>query len=231
MAQQINLYDPALRRTREWLTLGHLVLLSIGLALVIAVPGGVARLALPALAQRVAANDAQLKALREQIALIGQTRSARKPDPALEQAVTQRRQELEMRLAVLEALKKHAAAAQGEPHADILRGFARQTLAGLWLTGFFVEAGGGMEIRGRTTDPALLPEYIRRLNQEAAFQGRRFAALKLEPGKSETAPAAGAASAAAPPAAEKRAPWHEFMLIPLKPNAPAAKPPGTGRSG
>jgi hypothetical protein len=36
-----------------------------------------------------------------------------------------------------------------------------------------------IDIRGRLTDPALLPTYISRLNDEPAFAGRRFAALDM----------------------------------------------------
>jgi hypothetical protein len=75
-----------------------------------------------------------------------------------------------------------------------------------------------MEIRGRTLDPALLPEYIRRLNAEPAFRGHRFAALSVAL-PTAPAPAASVAPAATVP------PWHEFALVPEL----EAKPAGAAR--
>ncbi|MCX8085735.1 MAG: PilN domain-containing protein [Rhodocyclaceae bacterium] len=232
MAQQINLYDPTLKRTREWLTLGNLLVLGVGLALVVFVHAVAARLELPVLAKRVADSEAQTKALREQFARLGQTLAERQPDAALVEAIAQQRQRLEQRRAVHEALAERRAGKAGEPYAELLRGLARQSMNGLWLTGFSVDAHGRMEIRGRTLDPALLPEYIRRLNREAAFQGRAFAALKLEPGKAE--PPAGTMPSPAPTPAStlsQRAPWHEFTLIPLKAEGEAPARSGAGGTG
>jgi hypothetical protein len=41
-------------------------------------------------------------------------------------------------------------------------------------------SGKEIEIRGRLLDPALLPTYINRLNDEPAFAGRRFSALDMK---------------------------------------------------
>jgi hypothetical protein len=62
-----------------------------------------------------------------------------------------------------------------------LRALSRQHLDGLWLTGLSIgEAGGDLEIRGRMSSQALLPEYLRRLEREPVFQGRQFAALDMQ---------------------------------------------------
>jgi hypothetical protein len=116
---------------------------------------------------------------------------------------------------VLETLRQ-GLAADVPPFADYLRGLARQSMTGLWITGFVWDAASdSMEIRGRTTDPALLPEYIRRLNREPAFRGHAFAALKVAEGKPE--PVAGvAAKSPAPAEAVQKALFHEFTLIPVK---------------
>lgn len=234
MTQQINLYDPSLQRQREWLTLRNVVGMGVACAILVAAPGLATRLELPALTRLSSANEAQIKAAREQVTLLGQAIASRKPDPRVEQELLGRRLMLETRGAVRDMLRKSLGVEAGGRFADHLRGLARQSLSGLWLTGFSVDAGGGMEIRGRTTDPALLPEYIRRLNKEAAFQGRAFAALKLDPGKPD-APA-GPAAAPVPPsgasAAAPRAPYHEFVLVPVKTGeTPARRAAATGRTG
>jgi len=65
-------------------------------------------------------------------------------------------------------------------YSEYLRALARQSLAGLWLTGFRVGKGGTeMEITGRALQPELVPSYIRRLNQEPAMHGRAFDSLSM----------------------------------------------------
>lgn len=242
MVQQINLYDPGLLRQRDWLALGNVVAAGLLLAVAVGLLGAWARQDLPALTAQAAANEGQLKAMRDQIAALGQQAASRKPDPRLEQELGAARLLLDARGEVLAVLKQRLGP-DADSFADYLRGFARQSVAGLWLTGFsFDAASGGMEIQGRTVDPALLPEYIRRLNQEQAFQGRAFAALKLVEGKPEARPAATVAPASAPAAAAAgtattvRAPFHEFTLTPAKDGGAAqvltrAPAPGTGGQG
>jgi hypothetical protein len=179
----------------------------------------VARIDLPALTAQAASGESQLKAARDQVAALGQQVAGRKPDERLQQEIAARRLLLEARGEVLATLRQ-GLGPQSHSFADYLRGFARQTVAGLWLTGFAVDAtGGSMEIRGRTLDPALLPEYIRRLDQEKAFEGQTFAALKLDLAKPE-------ATAAAGTAAPRRPPWHEFTLVPTAAADKAGKPAG-----
>jgi hypothetical protein len=90
-----------------------------------------------------------------------------------------------------------------------------------------------MEIRGRTIDPALLPEYIQRMNKEPAFQGRAFSALKLAEGKIDVAPGTPAVANAAantPADAAKKSLFHEFTLIPLSPANGKGGPAASGQT-
>lgn len=228
MAQQINLFDPALERQRNWLALGNIAGLAAGLIVVVGALGYAERRALAPLAALSVSNETRLKAAREQITALGQKMANRKPDPRLEQEVATRRFLLATRGEVLTLLRKSIGEEAGPPFADYLRGLARQTLPGLWLTAFSLEAqGGGMEIRGRTINPALLPEYIRRLNNEPAFQGRAFAALKLDTGKPDAPVAASGTGGAGTTAPILAARYHEFSLIPLRADTADA----AGRAG
>jgi hypothetical protein len=65
-------------------------------------------------------------------------------------------------------------------YAEYLRALARQSLPGLWLTGFRVGRGGAeMEITGRALQPELVPSYIHRLNREPVMHGRAFDSLSI----------------------------------------------------
>lgn len=71
-------------------------------------------------------------------------------------------------------------------YSEYMRAFARQTINGLWLTGFNI-AGDGvqMSIRGGALNPELVPGYIKRLSQEKIMRGKEFAALQMQQHKFE----------------------------------------------
>lgn len=111
--------------------------------------------------------------------------------------------------------------------ARYMQAFARQSLDGLWLTGFTVAGGGDVAIEGRVLRPELVPAYIQRLNGEPALKGRAFAALDLRrPPPLATAPVAGGAPAA--PLKPEAPRFIEFALTTAEPVAVSAAP-GTER--
>ena len=69
--------------------------------------------------------------------------------------------------------------------AEYLRAFSRQSVNGLWLTGFTIVGNGELEIRGRVLSPDLVPSYIQRLNREQVLAGRSFARLEMTRPKPE----------------------------------------------
>lgn len=231
MSQQINLYDPRLEKKRDWLALGNVAAASAVLLAVVVVAGVAARQDLPTLSAQAEAGDTQLKALREQVTALGQSIAAQKPDPALAAELDRTRELAAVRNEIRTVLQQRLGP-EAVSYAEYLRGFARQTVAGLWLTGFSYDtASDGMEIVGRTVDPALLPQYIKRLNSEPVFQGRAFSALSLA-----EAQAAVPAGTAAP--ALRKPPYHDFKLVPRKGAAEAdgksamlSQTPPAGRPG
>jgi hypothetical protein len=213
MTHYINLYDPALLRRRDWLTAANLAYAVAAIFLAMLLWGSWARIDAAGLAEQAGKLDSQIKAEREQsVALAGQL-AARRADPTLALNVAAARELLGVRRNIRDALGQGVASAAGG-HSDYLRGLARQTVVNLWLTDFSIgPQGARMEIRGRTLDPATLPDYIRRLNAEPAFRGRRFAAVNI----ALPEPVAGADGKPA-----VRPPWHEFALVP-EPDPKAAE--------
>ncbi|MDR1229253.1 MAG: PilN domain-containing protein [Azoarcus sp.] len=180
MSQQINLFNPALRPRRDWLSLGTLILSTMALAMVVACIGGWGvyseRQALAGLnARETAWQDAQSR-LKD----LAARQMERTSDPQLEQRITQRRTWLEHRRQALIILKG-GSMGQSEGFSNIMTALARQTPEGLWLTGFDIQSGSGQAIllRGRLISENLLPNFVERLNHEADLRGRRFAALEV----------------------------------------------------
>jgi hypothetical protein len=214
VSQQINLYDPALLRRRDLLTATRLAAVAALIAVVVIGWGIWERTRLGALEQEADLLAAENKSLQDEIAAAGARRTGLKADAAVAAELSGSKELLAFRREAMEKLKTMMRP-QTPRLADYLTALARQTPAGLWLTGFSVASGeAGMEISGRMTDPTLLPEFIRRLNSETAFFGRSFAALQVNAAKPASAPA-GQGQAPAPVLATVP-PFHEFSLAPAK---------------
>jgi hypothetical protein len=207
MSHYINLYDPTLLRQRQRLTAANLLLVVVVLAALMFGWGAWARIQASSLAADATALDSQTQAAREESVALGSQLASRKPDPKLELDIVSLNELLGVRQKILDALGQDAATASSG-YSDYLRGLARQSVSGLWLTGFSVGSEGKrMEIRGRTLDPALVPEYIHRLNTESAFRNHRFAAMTVTVPPPPPGANAAAVSTAPPPV-------HEFARVP-----------------
>lgn len=189
MSQQINLYNRALAPQHALLSGRNLAIASAASIALVLVLGSIAdsRLA----ARKIEAEQAtgQLKVVQERLQQLAQQVASAKPDPALQAELDKLTAQVASRATVLSVLEK-GLTAPGSGYSEILRGLARQSLSGLWLTGISVMADSGeMELKGRTLDRALVAEYLRRLNDEKVFEGRSFAGLHLEQPKVDEAAA------------------------------------------
>ena len=67
------------------------------------------------------------------------------------------------------------------PYSEYLLALSRQTPGNLWITGLLILPNGhDLELRGRMINPAVLPDYLARLETEPQFKGRRFAQLQIK---------------------------------------------------
>lgn len=188
MSQQINLLLPELRPRHDWLAFPSVMgMAAFGLAvMLIAAAWGLFRVQTLSAAQTQL--DVEAKTLQQQVQSLSQQIASRQGNPALQDQINRLKDMLQQRDAILSVVEA-GKLTPGSGYAEVMRGFARQTMDGLWLTEFSF-SGSDARIRGRLTDPSLLPLYIRRLNGESVFQGRRFAALNMTDGLSSTAAAA-----------------------------------------
>ncbi len=66
-------------------------------------------------------------------------------------------------------------------YSGYLVALGHQTVPNLWITGMSLhDDGRDLELTGRMTDNAALPNYLARLQQEDRFRGRRFAQIELK---------------------------------------------------
>jgi hypothetical protein len=214
MSAQINLYHPRYLRHRDPLTLNNVALVTGVCYLVLAAAAVWAWQGMVQRRDAAVAAESQLKAVREQLVASAKVLAQRKSDPKVQVELDRAEALLRSRAEIARLLEGGAIGSSGG-FADFLRGFARQTSEGLWLTGFTVGNGGSdIEIRGSMLDPGLLPDYIRRLGSEKAFQGRSFAALTMSRPEPAVAPVAVARTSAVVPAPTLAARPIDFVLLP-----------------
>jgi hypothetical protein len=189
MSQNINLLGPAFRKQRRTLTLATVVqCFAVVLAALLAYQF-VLQQQVNGVAAELRTAEGLLGSQRNYVEKLKGKSIAPKPDAQLEAEVARLEGELNTARDAMDTLKGDAL---GNQHgfAEYLRAFSRQSLNGLWLTGFSIAGSGELEIRGRVLSPDLVPSYIQRLNREQVLAGRSFARLEMSRPKPEPAPVA-----------------------------------------
>lgn len=202
MARQINLLNPALSKTRDHVSAAPVTGLAAVLLLFVVL--GATWTHVGAASAHREAEEWTANRKQAQDALLAETQAVttRKPDAKLVAELEAAQALLQRQGAILAILDGGGVGDTGG-FSEYLRGFARQAPRGLWLTEFSIGAGGhDMEVRGRMMAPPLLPEYVKRLNEESVFRGHTFTGLQIQ-----LPPATAAATAASPPPA-----YTEFVL-------------------
>ena len=189
MSQNINLFSPAFRKRREALTLAVVVqCLAVTLAVLGSYHYYLAQ-QVKGLTEELASADALLKSQRGYVDRVKGKSAELKPDAQLDAEIARLETDLRGARESIEALKGGAFGNQ-QGFSEYLRAFSRQSINGLWLTGFTIAGNGELEIRGRVLSPDLVASYIQRLNKEQVLAGRSFARLEMNRPKAEAAPPA-----------------------------------------
>jgi hypothetical protein len=179
MSQQINLFNPIFLKQKKIFSavnmLDALALLLVGVAAFYAY----ASIETLNLDRQSVETARQYNQSRMRLLETGARYAPKKIDAGLEADVSNLQAQLNARKAALDKLGI-GLLANDASYAEYMRALARQSLAGLWLTGFRVGKGGAeLEISGRALQPELVPSYIHRLNQERAMHGRAFDSLSM----------------------------------------------------
>jgi hypothetical protein len=225
MAQQINLYNPIFLRQKKHFS-AVTMLQALGLLL-----GGVLAFYGYALSESRAltrvADDTrkQLQSQSEQIGKLTREFSPQGQSKLLEEEVARANARLKQREELL-AMLRTGGLGNTDGFARYLSALARQTLPGVWLTGFTI--GGDeaeLQLSGKVLHPDLVPAYIRALNREEVMRGRRIAEMRLTAREEKEAPVTAApganpAAASKPPAAPVR--YVEFSISAVRGAAPPA---------
>ena len=178
MSQQLNLFNPVFLRQKKYFSSRTMVrglgIVVLGFFIVYAVQ----RFQLAQWEKQLAESEEQFMAVQRQVTQFA-AEGKRVPSKALEDEAERLDAQADSQEAVLTGLESGAlGSTQG--FSPYMLAFARQTISGVWLTGFTARgAEGPVSIRGRMLRQELLPTYLRMLAKEEALRGRGFTELQI----------------------------------------------------
>ena len=179
MNQQINLYSPIFRKQEKKFSSVTMLQAAVLLIAGIAVMYGYTMWRTQSLRAHQQAVAAQLSPSLARLAEVSAKLPMRRADPRLEREVS----DLERRIQAVQMIRNVSGRdlfKGGAGYADTLVALARQSTAGLWLTGITITgASETLVLAGRTQDPQRVPGYLQRLSSERTLAGLKFEIFQI----------------------------------------------------
>lgn len=191
MSQQINLFNPQLLRQKQYFSTRAMVqalaLIMLGSALFYAY----AMYQVQSLARQSEEASRRHAAEQNRLKRAAENFSPQQSQQLLEEELKKLDAQTQAQRELLDTLKS-GAIGNTSGYSGYMRAFARQTINGLWLTGFTITGDAlQMSISGGALNPDLVPGYIQRLGRESVMHGKEFAALQMQQHKVEAGKPAG----------------------------------------
>ena len=180
MSQQINLYNPLFRRQKHYFSARNMLQAFVVLLLGTALIYGYAKYL--SMQQQARASEASQQLLLTQTKFASATArfGPRPPSQILQEQVTRMEEQAASRRQMLELMGR-GELGNTRGFSGYLMALARQTINGVWLTGFrVVGRGNDMAINGRTLQPELVPRFIDLLKKEPVMAGQTFSTLEMK---------------------------------------------------
>ena len=181
MSQQINLFSPVFLKRRKIRYSAATILRVLGLIVAgAALVYGYLVYQTNVLTKQAAETEKILASEQARLTKFTSEYAPQQASAQLEKDIKKAEAQLKARQEMVETLKRGGAIGSTEGYSEYMRAFARQSVSGLWLTGFdIIGTGSEMAIIGRTMSPELVPVYVQRLSREPVMKGRQFASLRI----------------------------------------------------
>lgn len=178
MSQQVNLFNPVFRPRGFSFTSAQALLYAVGILTgVIAAAAVWSDYALRQVAASAQATDSAHRALTEQLAQLTNEVAQQKPSAQIEADIAALEAQLKGRQEIVDTLRS-GAVGNTAGFSEYMRALSRQTINGLWLTGFDID-GNDLVIHGRSFNSELVANFLRQLNREPVLQGREISAMRI----------------------------------------------------
>lgn len=180
MSQQINLINPTLIKQKDLLTS---VNISVAYGLLMACMLGLAAYTMNQISALTTSKQqlmAEQEKLQAELAQLTAARAPRAPNQALVAQLALLESKEKVQTQILTIMTRDQSS-QTKSLASYMRGLARQTMDGLWLTGFSIDQSNhSVTLRGRALQAEVLPDYMHKLGQEPVFSGQLFGGLQIK---------------------------------------------------
>jgi hypothetical protein len=171
--QQIDLYQRRFHKTRVELSARLVVQMSLLLALALFATSLYSARHAAGLQRNADNLELQAQKLQKQTYALGQLDSSGKENSTVER-IAQLKQNRGTSQRVLNSLRTQNELSN-RPFSSYFQGLARRTLDGLWLQDIYISQGGqSIMLAGNTYKADLIPQLIKELKNEPAFQGITF---------------------------------------------------------
>jgi hypothetical protein len=189
VSQQINLYNPIFQKQKQYFSvaamLQSLALIAIGSAVFY----GYAVYQVKQLTRQSDETAKRYTAEQAKLASITAEFSPQKSNELLMAEVKRLEAKSAAQNELIDTLKS-GVIGNTTGYSEYMRAFARQTVSGLWLTGFnIVGSGAQMSMSGAVLSPELVAAYIQKLSREEVMRGKSFAELQMQQPKADSAKA------------------------------------------
>jgi len=180
MSQQINLFNPIFLKQKKYFSvvtmLQALLLIVLGSMLFY----GYAWYQVRELAKQTVEMTKRYEAEQKRFLAYANEFSPQRAQQALKAELDGLEAQARLQDSILQTLKS-GAIGNTQGYSEYLRAFARQSVHGLWLTGFNINGDGAqISLQGAVTNPRLLPTYIQRMGREAVMRGKTFEYLQMK---------------------------------------------------
>ncbi len=181
MMQQVNLYQPILRREKKVFSAITMLWMLLVVAALMLLVHAFSRWQLAALEHENVRLHVQQRELAAQVATLSRNLGVRAESRERRREAEAVQHELRLKRELLARMHDRATS----PAAGFSESFAalaRQQVHGLWLTNVELhndDSGRHVALRGMTLHAQFVPQLVRQLGEEAAFRGLRFRQLRV----------------------------------------------------
>lgn len=178
MSQQINLYQPIFRKERRKFSATAMLQAIVLMLLGVGAMYGYTRWQVQQLRTEVMQTDKQLAGLTKKLDDISRQFGERLQSKDIQARIVDIQNQVNEKQRLKETLSGAQFNTQG--FSDYFIAFARQHIQGVWLTGLDITgAADVLTIRGRSTNPELVPRYLQRLSTEQRLSGIEFRTFEM----------------------------------------------------
>ena len=181
MSQQINLFNPIFLKQKK-----HFSAVTMAQALGIIMLGCVliyfySDLQLAKRRAEAADTASQLIKTKDQLITLSTQFGQQKKNQALDDDIAKAQGEIKSMQQVFDAIQS-GKFGDTNGYASYFRGFSRQIVDGVWLSGVSIQgAGQDINLRGHALNAQLVPVFLARLRKESDLHGKSFSELYIDP--------------------------------------------------